>query len=486
MLATNRWFTAVDDEVSIIDRASVPVAKTVDIFLSGVGQHEHPPLYDILLHGWLRLTGGNIHLLRFPATVFYLVGVWLMARIAGEISGRKAELTALLLGVLSPYGFHFGRLAAWYSFCFLLVALETHLYLRYLARRSSANWIWMFLCSLALIYSNYFGWVLLALLALDFFLLNRRVGFRPFAPILGMGALLFAAFLPILLAFLRELHRGVQLDQSLLARMLTAAYVVYSMLVSESVAPWFWPLGVPAAIAVAAVVALAIRYSPPVGRRLLACFFVSLAIMTAIGVVETKRVLMLLPWLALPIALAFASISVATVRRVFGGLLIVVFGIGWFGIFDRKLYAAPHWVEPWANVAREAAAVVRDGGIVIGNNESFFFYLTYLLPPEAPAAPHDFRGFLPNSVTHRGVYGPEQWLAGGSHPVAREMLLVKGLHFGTSAAATDEAQLWLDQNCRITSDRLMVHDLGAAVKMRLVPADNQLPWRVEVRSYSCP
>ena len=488
MLATNRWFTAVDDEVSIIDRASVPVATTVRIFLSGAGQHEHPPLYDILLHGWLRLTSGNIDLLRVPATIFYLAGIWVIVRIAGEIAGRKAEVAALAIGAISPYGFHFGRVAAWYSFCFLLVALETYLYLRYGARRSGANWSWLFLCSLALIYSNYFGWVLLALLALDFILSNRSGGFRPLAPILAMGALLFAAFLPILLAFVRELHKGIEPYRQPLTMILAATYVLYAMLVSESVAPWFWWLGIPAAIGVAAAIGLAIRYAPPIGRRLLAYFFVSLAIMAVIGVVETKRVLMLLPWLALPIALACAAASSRTARRAFVASLVLVFGIGWFGIFDRKLYAAPHWIEPWSSVAQQAAAVVRNGGIVIGNNESFFFYLTYLLPPEKPAAGHDFRGYLPDSAVRRGVYDPEQWLAAGSssgYPVEPEVMLVKGLHFGTSAAATDETQHWLDENCHMTADRLMVHDFGAAIKTRLVPADNQLPWRVEVRSYSC-
>jgi uncharacterized membrane protein len=489
MLSTNRWFTAVDDEVSIIDRASVPVTTTVRIFLSGAGQHEHPPLYDILLHGWLRLTSGNIHLLRVPATLFYLIGIWVIVRIAGGIAGRKAEVAALVLGALSPYGFHFGRVAAWYSFCFLLVALETYLYLRYAARRSSANWGWLFLCSLALIYSNYFGWALLALLALDFVLSNRAAGFRVFAPILGMGALLFAAFLPILLAFVTELHKGVQPYHRPLTTILTAAYVLYSMLVSESVAPWFWALGVPAAIAVAAVIALAAIYAPAVGRRLLAYFFVALAVMALIGVAETKRVMMLLPWLLLPIALAAASVSSRAARRTFACSLIVVFAIGWFGIFDRRLYAAPHWIEPWSTVAQQAADVVRDGGIVIGNNESFFFYLTYLLPAETPAASHGFRGFLPNSVSHRGVYEPEQWIGAGissPHPVAPKMMLVKGLHFGTTSASTDETQRWLDQNCHITGDQLMVHDFGAAIKLRFGPADNQAPWRIELRSYSCP
>src|SRR5271169_161891 len=70
MVLSNPWFTVIDDEAFIIDRAAKPIYQTIQLFLSGVGEHQHPPLYDLLLHGWLRLTSGNMHLLRLPAITF--------------------------------------------------------------------------------------------------------------------------------------------------------------------------------------------------------------------------------------------------------------------------------------------------------------------------------------------------------------------------------------------------------------------------------
>jgi Dolichyl-phosphate-mannose-protein mannosyltransferase len=488
LLATNRWFTAVDDEVTIIDRASLPISTTIHFFLSGAGQHEHPPLYDILLHGWLRLTGGNFYLLRVPAVIFYLLGIWIIAKTALMIGGRKAEIVALALAVLSPYGFHFGRVAAWYSFCFLLTALVTRFYFEYLDQASAKKWIWLLAASLALVYSNYFGWALLGLLTLDFVLVNWRKGWRVFAPVLAIGSVLVSAFLPILLAFMNELHKGVRSDERPLTTVLTGVYVLYGMLVSESVAPWFWALGVPAGVAIATLIALTIWRTPGSGRRLLIYFFAALVALSAIGVVSTKRAFMILPWLLLPIALAVGQMGERSLRRAFAVAATVVFAIGWFGIFDRRIYAAPHWTEPWSIVAEEAATVVQRGGIVIGNNPSFFFYLTYLTPSEEPVQPHDFPGLLPESVRRRGVYTPEQWIGDRESPpgpLARVMLLAKGLHFGTPDTGTDETQEWLDQNCELTSDRDFDRDLGAQLKLKFGPADNQTAWRVEVRRYYC-
>ena len=95
------------------------------LFLGGGGQHEHPPLSDLILHGWLWLTDGNIHLLRLPSVVFYLLGAWFLVQAARRMAGDRARTYTLILLLLWPYGFHLGRLAGWYSFTFLLIALLT-------------------------------------------------------------------------------------------------------------------------------------------------------------------------------------------------------------------------------------------------------------------------------------------------------------------------------------------------------------------------
>lgn len=488
MLATNQWFTAVDDEVAIIDHAAETTLTTLHLFLNGVGQHEHPPLYDIFLHGWLRLTSGNIHLLRLPSTIFYLAGIWVLARVAKDLAGEKAHAATLIVAVLSPFGFHFGRLAAWYSFCFMLVSLETLLYLKYSSQRNPRTWAPLFLCSVALVYSNYFGWALLALLAVDFVITNWKSRARVFLPVVAMGVLTAAAFLPIAVAFLSELHNHVRPYRRPLVTVLNCIYVLYSMLVSESVAPWFWKLGVPAAMAIAVALILTVSFSPATGRRLLLYFLAALSGMAIIGVLETKRVLMIATWLYLPIGLALGSTSVRIGRRTLCGCLVTIFAIGWFGIFDRKLYAAPHWVEPWNGVAREAADVVGRGGITIANNQSFFFYLTYLLPPDLPVPKYEFRGLLPESTRRHGVFDPQQWLAAapsGDRPLASEVLLIKGLHFGTPQEPTDETEDWLSENCHLMADRRMVPDIGAQLKVKYGPVNDQEPWRVEVLSYNC-
>ncbi len=486
LVFTNRWFTEVDDEYTIIDRAAKPVYQTVELFLRGVGEHEHPPLYDIILHGWLRLTGGNVHLLRLPSIFFYVLGTWILAKVARHLGGLQSQIWVLVLITVWPFGFHFGRLATWYSFCFLLVSLLTLTYFNFLARPAATNWIWFLITSLALVYSNYFGWILLACLALDYVVRNRWDLRNRVPPLLLTGMILFGAFLPLLPAFLRETHSGIRSHGVGLSTAAVGIYNIYCTFVSESVAPWFWFLGVPAGIAIATcLLTMLFRASLPV-KAFFLYFLGIFTLMTVLGIVMPKRILFISPWLILPIGVTLSRAPGRLSRQALVTTLVITAAIGWYGIFSRRLYAAPHWIEPWESVARQSAEVVHNHGIVIGNNPSFFFYMTFLFPAELSSSSRgtDFAGLLPDSVRIAGVYDPKQWMD-ANRPVASTTLLVKGLHFGMPFASTEETEHWLDEHCTLLELQRMVHDAGFQWKQRYAAEIDQPEWRIEVRKYGC-
>jgi hypothetical protein len=484
MLGTNHWFTEVDDECAIIDSAARPVSQTLQLFFGGIGQHEHPPLYDIFLHLWLRLTGGNIHLLRVPSVFFYIAGAWVLAEVAKQWGGVRSERWVLVIIALWPFGFHFGRLTTWYSFCFLLVSLLTSLYFKCVDQPSLANWLGLMLTSLALVYSNYFGWAFLACLAFDYAVRTRGGWTRALRWLIATATILAVAYLPLLRAFQREALVSARFHPFSFGTAVNLLYNVYCVFVSESVAPWFWFLGVPACIAIAISLLLTFWQAPARAKALLGYFLFLITALSALGAIVPKRVLIMSPWLVLPVALAMGTASHLAGRRVLAGLLALIAGIGWFGIFSRRLYAAPHWVEPWESIARGASDIVRGGGVVVGDNPSFFFYLTYLLPVEPAASGNlGFTGLLPNSVRTAGVYSTRQWAEAG-HPAGHTTLLVKGLHYGSSVDLTEETQTWLDAHCSLRTDERMVHDFGSQVKQRYAWI-LQPEWRIEVRTYAC-
>ena len=482
LIVTNRYFTEVDDEVAIIDAAAKPVLHTITSFLSGGGQHEHPPLSDLVLHEWLRITQGNIHLLRVPSIVFYLIGVWFMIQAAGRIADGRAKTYTLLLLLIWPYGFHFGRLAGWYAFSFMLVSFLTFAHFKYLECPTFWRWVPVVLCSLALIYTNYFGWALLACLSFDLLLESAR-DVRKWLMLLATGGFLLAASTPIFLPFIQEIQYRAKPALSISA-ILTGFYNLYCLFISESVAPWFWVLGIAAGIAIACAVFLTFIYSKPLARRILVYFFALLTVMTVLQIGNTKRMLMISPWLLLPIGTVLSTAH-PSARRWLTACLGLIGAIGWYGILARNVYAAPHWLEPWDQVARQAANLSSHKTIVVGNNPSFFFYLTYLLPDTSPIKTGQFAGLIPDSIRVPNIYAPEQWSDAGA-PTGPSIVLFDGLGIGwPGPSMMDDIRSSLNDRCLMVGEQRLVRDFGAEWKRRFRPDEGYGTWRIRITTYDC-
>jgi hypothetical protein len=264
----------------------------------------------------------------------------------------------------------------------------------------------------------------------------------------------------------------------------TGIYNLYCVFVSESVAPWFWGHGVPVAIAIGACLLITFAIVPSESKRFLLYFAGLLAVMTFLGISNTKRMLFISPWLIFSVGVALTVPASKFTRGMLAGTLLFIAGMGWYGIISRKFYAAPHWVEPWETIAQKTANVARAGGIIIGNNPSFFFYLTYDLGANGKENAGDFVGLLPDSTRRTNVYDASQWIEAGQ-PVGPHTIIVMGLPFPTSGAPMDEARRWLNSRCILEKTERLVHDPGAELKQRFGPDTGQRPWRIEILTYAC-
>ncbi len=487
MIGTNSYFTFFDDEITIIQEASRAPKDIVLPFALGYGQQRHPPLYDLVLSVWVNSTGGRQWALRVPGIAFYLLGVWLISLTARRLAGERAQHWAVLLGVLWPYGFQFGRIAGWYSFAFLTVALVTHAYVLLRERFSWSRWAFCVFAALALLYTNYLGWVFIGLLALEYWWSHRAQSWRQVAAAGGTLIAIFVLFLPLLTSFFTLLMKDqsagyLQSQFSLRSTVLFSGFNLYSTYVSESVAPWFWALSVPALLAIGVSVAATGLRAPVAARTFLAGFLLIFVAMSATGLINTKRLLLVAPWLLL--ALAIAVSAPGAWQRAHVVALACVAAVGWFGIVARDYYAAPRLVEPWAGVGANAASAVQSGAVVVSNSPSFFFYLTYDLDRLAGQRDPVFRGVYPERRTHAQVFAPDQWLRGG-RTLAPRLLLVKGVSDPQYWQPSAETERYLDSACALRSVDWQMPDAGAALKERFFPGKGQLGYRIEVREYAC-
>lgn len=412
--------------------------------------------------------------MRLPNIACYLLGVLLLSLAARVHAGSAGFRAALIVLLANPFVFHFGRLVGWYSVAFAFLAAATWLFARYNRDGSVPALLGFLTAALCLVHTNYYGWcAILGLLAFEPSLRGRG-RWKPVAA--GFAGLVFA-YIP-LWRILGRLTNGYLVGGrvNVLARFVDAIYCLYSLLTSESFAPWFLYASIPIAVCLA-ILSLACYRATPESRRYLIRFSFLFAGMAALGIASTRRLLFASAWLFLSIALALAS-SKGARRWALFGCLAVPYLFGWTGIAERSHYASTHFAEPWSEIAFSAARRLESGGVVATNSVSLEFELNYALAGLGKTVRPGFPE-RPNLVSLERDQDLLSRLRG-------EVLFVRG----TNDAAVEETrtvETWLGSHCRERSHRDSVPDTGALLKARLFgPRIDYPQYRVSEQVFDCP
>lgn len=471
MFCTNGTFSVLDDEVTILDSATQTPTQTLDAAIHG-GQHEHPPLSDLLVHEWLEVSPNSTWALRAPAIILYGIGIGVLALAGWELGGRAVAIASAAIGAISPLGFHLGRLAGWYAWSFFCISLLTWAYILLRQSPTRERWICFIVVAIVLLYSNYAGWGIVGILLLDYCFAENDVRRRVRNALLVLAALAIA-YVPLGSAFIGLLAARAGRVSAISAGA-RVVFNLYAMFVSESVAPWMPWLAVPAAIMIAvAVVSMYLRGGA--ARRLLVGSLMLTLSLVLLNEGDTKRLIIVLPWMTLACALAMVPGSPVKTRVAFA--LSVVVAIGWAGIFSGRYYAAPHWREPWPEIARSAAGVIRAGGLVIAVHPSFFYYASRELRPSPR-----YTKTWPDDCSM--LCAANLWTS--TTEPRRTTVVVES----ASGQEYWRGALWnvrqdLDSRCRLESESHYGRDPGYQWKQRLFPHSGQEEWRITWREYRC-
>jgi mannosyltransferase len=189
---SNLWL----DEALSVNIAALPVGD----LLQALRQDGHPPLYYLLLHGWMELVGEGDMAVRSLSGIFAVAALplaWIAGRRRAGVTGARWSVVIL---ALSPYAVRYGTEARMYALLMLLV-LAGYLLIDD-ALRQPARWrlLAIAIVSGLLLLTHYWAFYLLAAVALVLgwqWWLHREP--RSTGPVLAAvvtGGLLFLPWLP--------------------------------------------------------------------------------------------------------------------------------------------------------------------------------------------------------------------------------------------------------------------------------------------------
>jgi 4-amino-4-deoxy-L-arabinose transferase-like glycosyltransferase len=171
----------------------------------------HPPLFYLLLKVWIAVGGESLLWLRlFPATVSVaaIIPCVLLAR---ELKLNTSE-TALAVLFLAVNGFliKYAQEVRMYGLLFFLSACSLWLFVSISRSEHSSKWRWaaLTLTNLLLVYTHYYGWLMVSVQLIIVLLLCRK---RTRGAIIS-SALLILAYVPWLIELARayDAHRVTQ------------------------------------------------------------------------------------------------------------------------------------------------------------------------------------------------------------------------------------------------------------------------------------
>jgi hypothetical protein len=485
LVTTSSTATFLNEEATTLGAAVSPLNTLISQSMQGAGDSGYHPLFDAILHLWIGVTGGAFDYLRLLSILFFLAGLFLLGRASGRFAPAAGGVAVIWLGVLWPFSFHFSRLVLWSSFSFFLVAGLTLSYLEYLEDRAGERGTVLLAFCVALIWTTYWGWAILACLLAD-----QLLRFRAKEPTATAQSALMAIFLtgacffPFFPASRSAVSRLMNVHAGAGAVLANAGFNVFSFFVSHSIGPWYWRFSAPAGLAILACIVLVAWHVPPQAARFLTYSGCLLALMSLAETLRATDLLLLSPWVLLPVGVAIETVKPRWATFALAASLLTIGGVGWYGIYAKRFYSEPQLVEPWQEIAREAAVSTANGATVISDQPAFLMYLTYDLRAPRQNGQWKFEGLLPEQISYPNVFSPQGWLA-ASQPAAGKIFLIRKGPEPGETVPIDAAAQKLDASCGSISSRLRVRDDGYAWKHRYLPQLHDPLWRIEVREYDC-
>jgi hypothetical protein len=445
----------------------------------------HPPETEIFWHLWLVVTHYSFALLRLPANFLFIGAVFFTAKCAEKLGGKDAYWATLMVGLAWPFAFQYGRIAGWYTLSTFLLTVVTWAYLQIVEDRGGWWWGLFATACVIFVWSNYFGFVFLALLAADLAIFHRAVALRRLRPIAFTMVVVAASFLPLLRVAFADVGEYVKTSGSginLRHEIAAVGYPTFAIFGSAAVAPWFLPLSLPIMVAIALLVFATLRSS---ARRWILYVACAMVAMEMARVYDIKRVLIFLPWMFLAIGLS-VSRGVSRTPWLARGAVIVMVLAGWIGILAGNHYATTNLQEPWGKVAGMVAEDARHGATIISGNPPFFLYLDYQLGLQSMMQSADGSDLGEDFYRAHGytILDPDE--AGKTtKPLSGKVVLVNGSGMFEDVQAMNALKNALGDRCSTLGEYRAAPDPALTWKRRFTKDVPVLAYRTDVLWFDC-
>ncbi len=200
------------DEPFSIYHAQMSVSAIIKQLSTG----NNPPLYEILLHFWIKIFGISALSVRFPSLVFSCITLFFIYKLSIKNFNLRVAIYAAVFFIFSNYHTLLAHEARVYTLLGMLTALSMYYYLLLIntdthqtKRQNITNFTLLILSDIVLIYAHYFGFFILIVQCL-FIVFHKELLLKYWKFLLYAIFILAIAYLPnIIIIFNRFIDASV-------------------------------------------------------------------------------------------------------------------------------------------------------------------------------------------------------------------------------------------------------------------------------------
>lgn len=135
--------------------------RDVSDIITYLSHYNNPPLYELLLHFWMKMFGNGEMAVRFLPLIFSSLAVYFVYKITLLLRNRKAAIFASVLYTFSTFLYTFAQESRVYSLFMLLALVSCYTFILLLKYNKTKTKVAFVLVSTLILYAHYFGFFVL-------------------------------------------------------------------------------------------------------------------------------------------------------------------------------------------------------------------------------------------------------------------------------------------------------------------------------------